>query len=138
LVRDISERAAFEQQLHYQATHDALTGLPNRDHARNHLRLLLESNDADPRPISVLFVDLDPFKVVNDSRGHKVGDELLRDFGRRLRSAIDDGALCARFGATNSLSCTTRPRPPSVSVNLQQPSIERSRNLSRFLTSEWT
>jgi len=98
LVRDISERAAFEQQLHYQATHDALTGLPNRDHARNHLRLLLESNDADPRPISVLFVDLDPFKVVNDSRGHQVGDELLRDVGRRLRSAIDDGALCARFG----------------------------------------
>ncbi len=62
----------------YQATHDALTGLPNRDHARNQAQHCCWSRTLlDPRPISVLFVDLDPFKVVNDSRGHQVGDELV-------------------------------------------------------------
>jgi diguanylate cyclase (GGDEF)-like protein len=86
-------------RLDHQARHDALTGLPNR-------LLLLEKLDAalhsyseegGPRPV-VVFLDLDRLKVVNDSLGHEIGDELLVDMARRLRGAVSPFDLVARFG----------------------------------------
>lgn len=84
-------------QLQHEANHDNLTGLPNRAAARRALREALE-NAGDASSVSVMFVDLDRFKAVNDTYGHQVGDELLRAVGLRLRGALDPVHLLARLG----------------------------------------
>lgn len=94
----LQERSQWEAELAYQATHDQLTGLPNwtlfaelQDRARTHAQ-------RSGRSAAVLLLDLDRFKAVNDSLGHALGDELLREVSDRLREAVgEDGAL-ARYG----------------------------------------
>ncbi|MBA2478536.1 MAG: EAL domain-containing protein [Sporichthyaceae bacterium] len=90
-------RSEFEAQLAHQATHDALTGLPNRvlliDRTARALSALTEDSIA-----VMVFVDLDRFKLINDSMGHEAGDQLLVEIGDRLRSAVRDGDTVARFG----------------------------------------
>ncbi len=95
LAQDIARRERVEAQLAYQATHDALTGLPNRQQLVEELdRLLVESEDL----VSVLFVDLDGFKAVNDRLGHGAGDELLVRVGDRLRGVLRPSDFVARLG----------------------------------------
>ena len=92
----ISERQAREAELAYQATHDALTGLPNRMSFNDHVDSLLAS---DERPqLAVAFLDLDRFKHINDAHGHAVGDSLLVALGARLRESLDETCMVARFG----------------------------------------
>jgi diguanylate cyclase (GGDEF)-like protein len=99
LRAQIGERLRAEQQLTHQAMHDDLTGLPNRIH-------LLERMDAaitrmlDPGavPFAVLFLDLDRFKLVNDSVGHASGDEMLVEAGRRIARVLEGGSAVARLG----------------------------------------
>jgi diguanylate cyclase (GGDEF)-like protein/PAS domain S-box-containing protein len=98
LIRDITERKAAEQQIEYQAYHDALTGLANRRLFQEHLTLALALAQRRDRLVAVLFLDLDHFKLVNDSLGHSVGDELLREIARRLRSSVREGDTVARVG----------------------------------------
>ncbi len=98
IVRDISERLAFEQQLSHLATHDSLTGLPNRDLFDLRLETALADTSHAPDTVAVLFVDLDRFKVVNDSWGHKSGDKLLQQVANRLTGAVRDADVIARFG----------------------------------------
>jgi diguanylate cyclase (GGDEF)-like protein/PAS domain S-box-containing protein len=90
---DISGRKAVESQLDHQAHHDELTGLPNRSLFSTRLGEAIEAG-----PAAVLFVDLDEFKVVNDSLGHSAGDALLVIVAERLRRALRPGDLIARFG----------------------------------------
>jgi len=92
-ARDISENAAFEQRLAYEADHDALTGLPNRRRMQDALDSTLRSE-----PVAVLFVDLDGFKPVNDAYGHGAGDELLRQVSARLSACVRAGDVLARVG----------------------------------------
>lgn len=96
--RDISERKAFEEQLAHQAFHDSLTGLPNRalfmerlGHAQARAKRGLTS-------VGVIFLDLDNFKVVNDSLGHEAGDHLLVTVAERLTACIRPGDTVARLG----------------------------------------
>jgi diguanylate cyclase (GGDEF)-like protein/PAS domain S-box-containing protein len=94
-IEDITDRLAFEAKLAHQANHDPLTGLPNRT--------LLAQYVADrfapgTGALACLFLDLDNFKVVNDSLGHTAGDELLAEVAARLRSVVRPGDLVARFG----------------------------------------
>jgi diguanylate cyclase (GGDEF)-like protein/PAS domain S-box-containing protein len=93
---DISDRKRFETQLIEQAVVDPLTGLPNR---RSFMEGLAEAQTAPGAgDLAVLFLDLDRFKVVNDSLGHEAGDRLLAEVGARLREAIRPTDLVARFG----------------------------------------
>jgi diguanylate cyclase (GGDEF)-like protein/PAS domain S-box-containing protein len=98
VVRDISERKAFEEQLRHMAFHDHLTGLPNRALFMDRVEHALARADSQARSIAVLFVDLDNFKVVNDSLGHAAGDHLLTLLTARLRACLDPHATLARFG----------------------------------------
>ena len=99
LLSQIGERLRAEQQLIFQARHDALTGLPNRTQLLNRLRAAIETAQGDPaRMFAVLFLDLDRFKLVNDSAGHAAGDELLIEAGRRIVGAVRNGDTVARLG----------------------------------------
>ncbi|MEO7397947.1 MAG: EAL domain-containing protein [Ilumatobacteraceae bacterium] len=95
-VLDITDQRRAAAHLRWAASHDELTGLPNRAHFLEQLRRRLDG--AAIGSIAVLFIDLDNFKVVNDSLGHAVGDELLRSMSERLRSVVRDRDMLGRFG----------------------------------------
>jgi len=98
LIRDITERKTAEQQIEYQAYHDALTGLANRRLFQEHLTLALALAQRRQRLVAVLFLDLDHFKIVNDSLGHSIGDALLKIVAARLKAAVREGDTVARVG----------------------------------------
>lgn len=95
---DISERKAFEEQLRHLAFHDPLTGLPNRALFEDRLAHALGRARSSDELLAVLFLDLDRFKVVNDTLGHTAGDGLLADVALRLRSNLPGSDTLARFG----------------------------------------
>jgi diguanylate cyclase (GGDEF)-like protein/PAS domain S-box-containing protein len=95
---DITEKRRYEGELAFQATHDALTGLPNRELVRQRLGVEIAQAKRAGRVVWVLFIDLDRFKHVNDSLGHRAGDELLRAMGARLRAAVRPGDIVGRLG----------------------------------------
>ena len=98
-VRDITERKALEKHLRQQALHDALTGLPNRKLFVDRLRHALErTRRRSGQKVAVLYMDLDGFKVVNDSLGHEAGDLLLTVVAQRLRRCLRPEDTLARFG----------------------------------------
>jgi len=96
--RDISERRRAEEQIEYQAYHDALTGLPNRLLFRDRLTVALAHAKRQQTPVAVMFLDLDRFKYVNDTLGHSLGDDLLRAVAARLRTVLREGDTIARMG----------------------------------------
>jgi diguanylate cyclase (GGDEF)-like protein len=93
--RDITERALYEERLTQQAFHDALTSLPNRALFQDRLEHALRQRG---QTVGLLFVDLDHFKVINDSLGHDAGDQLLCDVAQRLAGCLRDGDTLARLG----------------------------------------
>ena len=95
-IEDITEQRIAAERLSHAATHDSLTELPNRTSIVARLDELLKTAGRDE--VAVLFIDLDNFKIVNDSLGHSVGDELLRHVARRFRSVMRVGDQLARFG----------------------------------------
>ena len=96
--RDITKRKSLEESLRYQALHDPLTGLPNRLLFMDRLEHALSLASRQTRLIMVLFVDLDDFKVVNDSLGHEAGDTLLVAVAKRLEACLRPEDTVARFG----------------------------------------
>jgi diguanylate cyclase (GGDEF)-like protein/PAS domain S-box-containing protein len=97
-ARDVTERRDVEDQLAHQALHDTLTELPNRGLMTDRLGQALSRAARLGTKVGVLFVDLDRFKLVNDTRGHDVGDQLLIAVGERLASVTRHGDTIARFG----------------------------------------
>jgi diguanylate cyclase (GGDEF)-like protein len=95
---DITGRKRAEMKLAHQALHDPLTGLPNRTLFLDRLSLGLARMQRSQAAVAVLFLDLDKFKVVNDSLGHDVGDQLLVAVANRLRAALRPGDTAARYG----------------------------------------
>jgi len=113
LLQDIShrreaERRAQEHQLSLQhlATHDALTGLPNRAFLNEELPRLIDEAARRGDSLSILYIDCDNFKNINDSRGHSIGDDYLRSVARRLRDSIASPDLVVRMGGDEFLVVT--------------------------------
>ncbi len=98
VCRDISELKAVEEQLRELATHDTLTGLPNRSLLLERLRASLRLHRRNGHPVALLFCDLDDFKVINDEAGHEAGDAVLRAVAERLLSASRASDMVARIG----------------------------------------
>jgi diguanylate cyclase (GGDEF)-like protein/PAS domain S-box-containing protein len=102
VVRDISDRKRLEEELAHQALHDGLTGLPNRvlfqDRLRHSLDRAQRPRSADAACQAVLFLDLDNFKLINDTMGHPTGDELLVAVAERITASLRPGDTAARLG----------------------------------------
>src|SRR5690606_32484255 len=99
LMAQIGERLRAEQRLTYQATHDGLTGLPNRPHLLERLSAAIDrARHGDGQEFAVLFLDLDRFKLVNRSIGHAAGDELLVEVARRITSMVRSNDVVSRLG----------------------------------------
>ncbi|MDI1243665.1 MAG: EAL domain-containing protein [bacterium] len=98
-LQDITEKKFAEEKLQHEASHDSLTGLPNRAHFMKRLDRALRKVRENPKyRVSVLFIDLDRFKYVNDSLGHFIGDELLCAIANRLNSSMRPPDMVARLG----------------------------------------
>ena len=98
LVQDVTERLNTERTIHYMAHHDALTGLPNRRLMQDRLNQAIMAARRKQRHVAVLFLDLDRFKVVNDTLGHDTGDFILKDVARRLVSCVREVDTVSREG----------------------------------------
>jgi diguanylate cyclase (GGDEF)-like protein/PAS domain S-box-containing protein len=97
-VEDVTERRALRERLAYAAIHDPLTGLPNRELFMDRLEVALRRAVRSGGQVAVIFLDLDRFKLINDSLGHDVGDEVLGAVGDRLNSVMRASDTLARFG----------------------------------------
>jgi diguanylate cyclase (GGDEF)-like protein len=98
LAQTVAELESASQTLAHQASHDLLTGLPNRERFLEHLTLALARSCRSGRQVAVLYLDLDRFKIVNDARGHALGDTLLRVAADRVHRAVRAGDVVARHG----------------------------------------
>jgi len=96
--RDITERLAYEEKLTHMAYHDTLTGLPNRRLFKEKLEHALKEAKQNKKKAAVMYLDLDNFKYINDTLGHDVGDELLRQFARRVKGSLRDQDILSRQG----------------------------------------
>lgn len=97
-VRDISGVRRLEEDMHYQATHDLLTGLANRWQFMQQLELAMAQSARHQRGLALLLLDLDDFKAINDGHGHATGDQVLVEAARRMRKVLRAGDFVARFG----------------------------------------
>jgi diguanylate cyclase (GGDEF)-like protein len=97
-IRYAIERKRSDVKLNYLARYDSLTGVPNRQYLRDHLEAATARAQRARQKMALLFLDLDRFKIVNDTLGHELGDELLRVVVRRLRNSVREGDLLARLG----------------------------------------
>jgi len=110
LVEDVTQGRQLQARMLHQATHDALTGLPNRS---LFLQRLEDAAAGHPDGrVALCFLDLDGFKFLNDSRGHLVGDRVLTVVARRLASVVPEGALLARLASDEFVVLLTGPQPP--------------------------
>lgn len=99
IARDITLHKRLEDQLMHNAFHDTLTDLPNRNYLLNHLELIIEHAKKNKDILfAVLFLDIDRFKIINDSLGHTIGDKLLIAIAQRLKTILRCNDIIARFG----------------------------------------
>ncbi len=98
LNREITVRKQVEERIRYMASHDELTGLPNRALFADRLQNAQKLAARNTQKLAVLFIDLDGFKAVNDTFGHKAGDRLLQEIAQRLQSAVRESDTVARVG----------------------------------------
>jgi diguanylate cyclase (GGDEF)-like protein/PAS domain S-box-containing protein len=138
VAADVTERERAQERLRHQALHDPLTDLPNRTLFMNRLEHALSLATRRLRPVAVLFVDLDDFKVVNDSLGHEAGDALLVAMAERLRARLRPEDTVARFGGDEFAILLENITVPSdatraagrIIEGLREPSVVEGREIS--------
>ena len=95
---DISERKADQERIHYLAHHDALTGLINRFSLEERLSQAMHTAERNKTQLALIFIDMDRFKLINDTLGHAAGDDLLIEVARRLKQSVRESDIVARIG----------------------------------------
>jgi diguanylate cyclase (GGDEF)-like protein/PAS domain S-box-containing protein len=108
IVADITERKQSAARINYLAYHDTLTGLPNRVSFEEHLAASIALAGSDSEPLAVMFLSLDRFKKFNDTLGHIIGDQLLKNVAERLTLSLGEGNTVARFGSDEFSFLLTR------------------------------
>ena len=136
VMHDVTDRQQFERDLVHKAFHDSLTGLPNRALFRDRAALALARNRRNGLIVSVMFIDLDGFKNVNDSLGHEAGDELIVEMGFRLSSLLRPGDTLSRLGGDEFAVLVEDSRPKLADVlaermldAIRQPILIRGREV---------
>lgn len=111
VLRDVTDAYIQERRISHMAMHDALTGLPNRLQLESCVDKALEQARQEGHRVALFFIDLDNFKQINDLHGHKVGDELLLAVSMRMRGALPDEAVLARWGGDEFVVLLPRVGP---------------------------
>jgi diguanylate cyclase (GGDEF)-like protein/PAS domain S-box-containing protein len=96
IIIDITDRKKIEAKMIHSANHDDLTGLPNRKYLNEQLMRAVENSKRDSSSLAIMFIDLDHFKMINDTLGHSIGDLLLKQVGNRISSCLIEGGLVSR------------------------------------------
>lgn len=113
---DITEHKAAQERIQYIAHHDALTGLPNRLSLHSRLEQVLFSARRDLSRLAVMFIDLDRFKVINDTLGHHVGDDLLVEVAQRLKESVRESDIVSRLGGDEFVIVLTDVEVEDIAV----------------------
>jgi diguanylate cyclase (GGDEF)-like protein/PAS domain S-box-containing protein len=125
ILADITERKQSEQRMQHIAQHDALTGLPNRLALSMRLAQLLPEARRHQWQLAIMFIDLDRFKIINDTLGHQVGDEMLREVASRLSSVIRETDFVARLGGDEFVIILPGISSPADAANVAGKIIAR-------------
>jgi diguanylate cyclase (GGDEF)-like protein len=127
IISDVTQKKRSEERLHHLAFHDPLTGLPNRRLFVDHLGHALKLTRRQGNRVAVLFMDLDQFKVVNDSLGHEVGDLLLTVVAQRLGRCLRPEDTLARFGGDEFVVLLEAVGDPAEAVRVAERITEELR-----------
>jgi diguanylate cyclase (GGDEF)-like protein/PAS domain S-box-containing protein len=138
IIEDVTQRKEVQRQLVHLARHDALTGLPNRTFLYESLRNALSRAEENQLVVSVLLLDIDYFKNVNDTLGHTVGDAVLREFAARLATCVRPGDTAGRLGGDEFAVIVLTPANSNGAVDvanrirtsLQSPLVLKDKNIS--------
>ncbi len=117
---DITARKRAEKNLEYRAFYDTLTDLPNRNYFDEKLEIALIEAQSNNSLLAVLFLDLDSFKNINDSLGHKIGDQLLKSFAQRLSCCVRNNDIVSRWGGDEFTLLLPQINTPEDTINLAQ------------------